>query len=88
MGIWYFWERYYQAIDNLPTCEVQIKLPPDQLDRGAELKRDAKVSRFLFAIKRMPKAWSSKPWTTRQMNQANSNVANDLFRRKLRRDFR
>ncbi len=85
MGIWYFWEQYNQTLDNLPEREVQTKHPPaDQLDRETVQKT---ISRFLSAVKRMPKAWGSKPWTVKQMTQSQNNVANDLFRKRLKREL-
>jgi hypothetical protein len=88
MGIWYFWESYQRAIDNFPNGEVQKpvhhKDTSSLLDRGAQSK---KVSRFLLAIQRMPKAWGARPWSSHELLKAGNNVANDLYRRRVKRDL-
>lgn len=86
MGIWQFWEEYLRALDNLPICQVQGGVTsPDisQLNREPDLNAQ-KISRFFFSIKKMPKAWGSKPWTSKEMRRAGNVVANDLFRRKIK----
>jgi hypothetical protein len=85
MGIWYFWEQYLKALDNFSVCEVQrgvTEREPSLLDRETSA-----VSRFFLAVKRMPKAWGSRPWTSQEMTRAGNAVSNDLFRRKMRRDL-
>jgi hypothetical protein len=49
-------------------------------------RQRAIVSRFFSAIKRMPKAWNARPWTSQEMTRAGNAVSNDLFRRKMRRE--
>ncbi len=85
MGIWSFWESYQKALDNFPVKEVErtVNVSPPQLDREAQSER---VSRFLFAIQRMPKAWGSRPWSSYELIRAGNVVANDLFRRKKKRE--
>ncbi len=81
MDMWAFWEDYLRALDSTAKIGVQGKVTttPPQLDReiGSEL-----ISRFLSSVKGMPKAWGSRPWTSREMEKARTVVANDLFRRK------
>ena len=112
MGIWYFWERYAEALalqrcpyypgchskdctrcweqdplDKFPVREVQKAFPNGEATQGREILQVKKISRFLSAIRRMPKAWGEKSWTPRQMQQAANNVASETFRRKLKRDL-
>ncbi len=93
MGTWYFWEQYkqalrlHQALDKFSNQEVQRGVVTDTsslLDREADPQ---KVSRFLYAIQRMPKAWGSRPWCSHELVKAGNVVANDLFRRKMKRDL-
>ncbi len=85
MGIWYFWEDYLRALDSSAKIGVQrtVTTPP-QLNRETNAKL---LSRFLSSIKRMPKAWGSRPWTSKEIDRARSVVANDLYRRRVRRDY-
>src|ERR1700749_3887011 len=96
MGIWDFWETYSKALDKFSACKVQegvgVKHAPDtflhpRLYREASTPKPELVSRFLNAIRKMPKAWGEKAWTPRQLEQAANNVASETFRRKLKRDL-
>ncbi len=87
MGIWYFWEDYLRALDKVQASKVQgmVTTPSNpKLNResSAEL-----ISRFLSSVKRMPKAWGSRPWTSREMEKARDVVANDLYRRSKKRGY-
>ena len=87
MGIWYFWEQYEQALrglDKFPEKEIQ---EPVHYDTSL-LDREAKVSRFLYCIQQMPRAWGSRPWSSHELLKAGNNVANDLFRRKMKRELK
>ncbi len=88
---WHLWEQYREAIDRVPAKAVKgtvrneahvQRLADLQLDRGS------KLSRFLSAIKRMPKAWGKKEWTTKQLRAVNQlTVENDMFRRRMMREL-
>ena len=83
MGTWYFWESYQQAIDNFSTGEVQKECTKTL----PELDRETQISRFLSAVQRMPRAWGSRSWSSHELLKAGNNVANDLFRRKIKREL-
>lgn len=90
MGLWFFWEEYSKALDNFPGGEVQGVVTPSDtssvgLDREASCSNNEMVSRFLSAIQRMPRAWGSRPWSSYELIRAGNVVANDLFRRKMKK---
>ncbi len=93
MNTWYFWEQYEKAIDKTRQKEVTPKELVVLLSARAERKLDREIdrqliSRFLSAIKRMPRAWGGKDWTTARLKQANQlTVENDLFRRRIKREL-
>ena len=86
MGIWYFWESYQQELDKFQPFAVQAEctktLP--KLDRDG-LDTNDQLSRFFLAVQRMPRAWRERPWSSHELLRANNTVANDLFRRKMKR---
>ena len=98
MGIWYFWEQYeqaLQALDKFPEKEVQDPVHYDTSLLGRETesltcsnKQQEMVSRFLYCIQQMPRAWGSRPWSSHELLKAGNNIANDLFRRKMKRELK
>ena len=103
MGIWYFWEQYEQALralDKFPEKEVQEPVFPAPVRGDTSLlgretesltcsnKQQEMVSRFLYCIQQMPRAWGSRPWSSHELLKAGNNVANDLFRRKMKRELK
>ncbi len=89
MNTWYFWERYKKALDIVPSRAQRegVKTttgPSSQLDREIELRA---ISRFLSAIQRMPKAWGSRPWSSHELIRAGNVVANELYRKKKKREL-
>ncbi len=92
VGIWYFWESYQQALDKLPIREVQRTVDdvPPQLNRETLptiYDYSEQISRFLYCVQQMPRAWGSRPWSSYELIKAGNNVANDLFRRKMKREL-
>ncbi len=93
METWFLWEQYREAIDKVPTRAVKtvVRNNADAAKADLRLDREAtvnKVSRFLSAIKRMPRAWGGKEWTQKQLKQANQlTVENDMFRRRMKREL-
>ncbi len=89
MDTWDFWKTFKHPLDKFSAREVQRVVTdntPSQLNREPDLN-DRKISRFLFSLRRMPKAWNSRPWTPQEMARAGNAVSNDLFRRKMKRDL-
>ncbi len=93
METWILWEQYRGAIVRLPPKAVKARVRNNTDAAKADLRLDReaavnKVSRFLSAIKRMPKAWGGKEWTQKQLKQANQlTVENDMFRRRMKREL-
>lgn len=97
MNQWFFWIEYQKALDNLPKKEIQRIVRshrPDTQDSSSLLDRETpkssandRVSRFLYCIQQMPRAWGSRPWSSHKIIKAGNNIANDLFRRKVRREY-
>ncbi len=86
MEMWDFWNQY-KALDKFPKREVQggVATRPSQLDR--ETMTQDQVSRFLYCLQQMPRAWGARPWSSHEVIKAGNNIANDLFRRKMKRDL-
>ncbi len=91
MNTWDFWEGYKQGLDKFSNREVQGPVTDSSslLDRGIPKSNDnrERISRFLYCIQQMPRAWGSRPWSSHELIKAGNNVANDLFRRKMKRDL-
>ncbi len=88
MDVWNFYKQFKQeSLDRSQIKEVQVAVTtPTRSSRLDRERVQRIVSRFLSAVKRMPKAWNAKPWTSREMQRARDNVENDQFRRKIRRE--
>ena len=85
MGIWYFWEQYEKALDKHSHIAVQ-KIVTNGTS-SLQLDRETQVSRFLSVVQRMPTAWGSRPWSSHELLKAGNNVANELFRRRMKREL-
>ncbi len=92
MNPWYFWEQY--RLDSLrrkgvKPKELVVLLESARAERKLDREIDRQlISRFLSAIKRMPRGWGGKDWTTAQLKQVNQlTVENDLFRRRIKREL-
>ncbi len=89
MDTWDFWDQY-KALDKFPNQEVQgtaslnSETPP-LLDRVVDYSEQ--ITRFLLGIQKMPRAWGARPWSSHELIKAGNRVANDLFRKKMKRDL-
>lgn len=87
MNLWYFWKQYQEHIDKVQSKVVkQEEETPPCLDR--ETNSRGAVSRFLYCLQQMPRAWGARPWSSHEIRKAgNHHIQIDLFRRKMKRDL-
>ncbi len=81
MNTWTLWKEFdkHQKKEQAKgVCDY-----PPNLDRETH----DRVSRFLFAVQAMPRAWGARPWSSHEIIKANYKITNDMFRRKMKREL-